>query len=203
MKLDPLFSVPFWQDSYPEFNRDKKEFLDFVHSFRKQNPNGDAMSNLNGYQSNKSIESIKSIQNNLRPVFDHVYWMTLNACKDLDFVDCNVFFGSTWININDNRSCSNLEHTHPECTFSGVFYLKVPENSGYFYVKNTSINDFWGGLSLNKRNNPFNSPRIGMKPSEGDIFLFPSYLPHSVSSNLHDDERISISFNITVRPKES
>ena len=37
---------------------------------------------------------------------------------------------------------------------------------------------------------------IHMNPEEGQLILFPAYLPHSVLPNRHNEERISISFNI-------
>ena len=40
-----------------------------------------------------------------------------------------------------------------------------------------------------------------IEPEEGSIILFPSYIPHSVETNSHDDERISISFNLMVLPE--
>ena len=44
-------------------------------------------------------------------------------------------------------------------------------------------------------------PVIRIEPVEGNIILFPSYLPHSVETNNHDEERISISFNLIALPK--
>ena len=42
-----------------------------------------------------------------------------------------------------------------------------------------------------------------IEPEEGSILFFPSYLPHSVTTNNHDEERISISFNVIALPKGS
>ena len=36
-----------------------------------------------------------------------------------------------------------------------------------------------------------------IKPRAGDVYLWPSYLYHSVDSNTQDVERISISFNLS------
>ena len=37
-----------------------------------------------------------------------------------------------------------------------------------------------------------------IKPIEGYLILFPSYLEHSVNSNISKNERIVISFNINI-----
>ena len=51
------------------------------------------------------------------------------------------------------------------------------------------------------KKNQFTGESIRIEPLEGNIILFPSYLPHSVETNNHDEERISISFNIIALPK--
>ena len=37
-----------------------------------------------------------------------------------------------------------------------------------------------------------------LEPKEGDLLIFPSYLYHSVSENLSDNDRIIISFNVDI-----
>ena len=57
----------------------------------------------------------------------------------------------------------------------------------------------------------FNSPAIekptelstsgfSIKPEEGNLLLFPSYLYHDVGKNLSDEDRIVISFNVSIIP---
>ena len=61
----------------------------------------------------------------------------------------------------------------------------------------------WKGCDLVSQKNQFTGQSIRIEPVEGNIILFPSYLPHSVETNDHDEERISISFNIITLPKGS
>ena len=35
-------------------------------------------------------------------------------------------------------------------------------------------------------------------PKEGDLLIFPAYLPHSVEENKSDEDRVIISFNIDI-----
>jgi hypothetical protein len=53
------------------------------------------------------------------------------------------------------------------------------------------------------KKNQYTGESIKISPVEGNLMIWPSYLPHSVETNNHDDERISISFNIVVLPKNS
>lgn len=102
---------------------------------------------------------------------------------------------SSWINVNDKYSY-NLKHTHPRSLFSGVYYVQVPEGiSGdiIFYRENYMLNyippyvvEDW---------NTVNSATISYKSKAGMLLIFPSWLEHSVTTNLTDEDRISISFN--------
>ena len=38
----------------------------------------------------------------------------------------------------------------------------------------------------------------GIEISEGDLLIFPGYLPHKVAENETDEDRIVISFNVDI-----
>jgi uncharacterized protein (TIGR02466 family) len=195
MNLMPIYSVPLWQSEYPEFDEHKEIFLNAVKTYKDQNPSVQK-SNIAGYQSPDTLQGVEE----LRPLFEYLCQMGFKAVADLDFVDCDIFLTSAWLNINDTRQCMNIEHIHGE-VFSGVFYLKAPEESGKLIFQNPAINQMWDGCYLTSQKNQFSGVRICIEPVEGNIILFPSYLPHSVETNNHDEERISISFNLIALPK--
>jgi len=199
MNLMPIYSVPFWQSEYPEFEQSRENFLKAVKAYKEQNPSKEPpRSNISGYQSPGTLHFISE----LAPLFEYICQMGFRACADLDFVDCDIALTSAWLNVNDSRQCMNGEHTHTHI-FSGVFYLQVPEESGKLVLKNEALNPMWDGCSLISHKNQFTAERILIEPEEGNILLFPSYLPHSVTTNNHDEERISISFNLIALPKGS
>jgi uncharacterized protein (TIGR02466 family) len=72
----------------------------------------------------------------------------------------------------------NSEHVHGD-VFSGVFYLKAPEESGKLVLQNPAINRMWNGCALTSQKNQFTGESIRIEPVEGNIILFPSYLPTS------------------------
>ena len=126
--------------------------------------------------------------------------MGFKLCADMDFIDCDVAMTSAWLNVNDSRQCMNAEHVHGD-VFSGVFYLSAPQESGKLCVVNPGLNRMWAGIPLVSQKNQFTGEKIKLEPEDGNIILFPSFLPHSVETNNHDEERISISFNLIVLPK--
>ena len=197
MNLMPIYSVPFWQSEYPEFEEHKEIFLSAIRIYKEQNPTKEIpRSNIAGYQSPNTLQGVAE----LRPLFEYICQMGFKAVADLDFIDCDIALTEAWLNINDSRQCMNSEHVHGE-VFSGVFYLKAPKESGKLSIQNPAINKMWKGCSLTSQKDQFTAESIRIEPEEGNIILFPSYLPHSVETNNHDDERISISFNLIALPK--
>lgn len=193
----PIYSTPLWQSEYPEFEEHKELFLTAVKEFREQNPTKETpRSNVTGYQSVSTLQLVGEF----RPLYEYICQMAYKAVADLDFVDCDIALTEAWLNINDSRQCMNADHIHGE-VFSGVFYLHTPEGSGKLSIVNPGINRMWKGCELVSQKNQFTGECIRIEPIEGNIILFPSYIPHSVETNDHDEERISISFNIIALPK--
>ena len=191
----PIYSVPLWQSEYPEFDEHKEIFLNAVRTYKDQNPSVQK-SNISGYHSPETLQGVPE----LRPLFEYLCQLGFKAVGDLDFVDCDIALTSAWLNVNDTRQCMNGEHVHGD-VFSGVFYLQAPEESGKLVLQNPAINRMWNGCALTAQKNQFTGESIRIEPVEGNIILFPSYLPHSVETNNHDEERISISFNLIALPK--
>ena len=199
MNLMSIYSVPLWQSEYPEFEEHKETFLSAVKEYKEQNPTKEtALSNIAGYQSPNTLHHVAE----LRPLFEYICQIGFKAVADLDFIDCDIALTSAWLNVNDSRQCMNAEHVHGD-VFSGVFYLQAPEGSGKLSLVNPGINKLWSGCHLASQKNQFTGESIRIEPVEGDIILFPSYIPHSVETNNHDEERISISFNVIALPKGS
>ena len=193
----PIYSTPLWQSEYPEFDEHKELFLASVKEYREQNPTIEPpRSNIAGYQSPSTLQG----QEELRPLFEYICQMAYKAVADLDFVDCDIALTEAWLNVNDSRQCMNVEHIHGD-VFSGVFYLQAPEGSGKLAIVNPGINRMWAGCELGLQKNQFTGDRIRIEPVEGNIIIFPSYVPHFVETNDHDEERISISFNIVALHK--
>ena len=195
MTLMPIYSTPFWSSELPEFEEQKETFLQAVRTFKENNPSI-TKSNIAGYHSPDTLQGVPE----LRPLLEFICSMALQAVEDLNFIECDVFLTSAWVNFNDTRQAMNNEHIHDQ-TFSGVFYLSTPPESGHLVVYNPGLNRLWSGCALTQTKNEFTGDMLRIEPQEGTVLLWPAYLPHSVETNNHDEERISISFNILALPK--
>jgi uncharacterized protein (TIGR02466 family) len=103
--------------------------------------------------------------------------------------------------IVHRSSQSNLTHTHGRSDWSCAYYLtNVEEHHGAIY-----FNDPVTQRSVNGVNNVFidnpemeNWDSVEFKPDEGDLIVFPSWLPHGVHSSSSDDLRVSVSCNFQI-----
>jgi uncharacterized protein (TIGR02466 family) len=82
---------------------------------------------------------------------------------------------------------------------SGVFWIKIPENSGNLEFINP--NNYQEGLltdtlpnDVATKHNFFNT--LIVSPREGSLIIFPSHIFHNVTENKCDEDRISIAFNL-------
>lgn len=101
----------------------------------------------------------------------------------------------SWVNVN-NRGDYNIRHHHlsTKFLFSGVYYVKVPENSGRFRIYDPRGAWVKGFQDWKYYNNNYECYHI--EPKEGLLMLFPCWMEHDVEPSDSDEERISISFNL-------
>ena len=76
---------------------------------------------------------------------------------------------------------------------SGVFYIKVPKDSGKLVFTNDALIRFFP-LKVNNFNSN-NSQVWRFEPEESMLYLFPAWLKHEVTPNSSNEDRISIAFN--------
>ncbi len=109
------------------------------------------------------------------------------------------YISNMWANISSPNRRHNT-HTHPNCLFSGLVYIKTPKECGrtMFFSPRHLANAIAPDL-LEK--NELNSDTFVMPIERGRMVIWPSYLPHAVDNgNANDDEdRIVVAFNIMIR----
>lgn len=89
-----------------------------------------------------------------------------------------------WASVHSGAS-NHPSHVHANAVVSAVFYVRVPEGSGPICF-----------MDPRGRIPPFER-QVRHTPSDGELLIFPPWLPHAVASGGEgDDARISISFNL-------
>ena len=182
--IENIFSIPLYRQ---KLNIDNAKINNFITSLSKSS-DGVMKSNVNGWQS-EDISDADEMSEFLTSLDMH-----LLAFSALILLPIERKLDRVWGNVN-KYSNYNLNHIHPGCLVSGVYYTKVPENSGAIYFNNPVGNDI--GLSKFISNSLELRPFREYPSEEGELFLFPSWLDHGVLPNMNENEdRISISFNV-------
>mgnify|MGYP003119528937 FL=1 len=114
---------------------------------------------------------------------------------DNEHIDRYARLGNMWANINPPGGMNNT-HLHSNALFSGVYYVKVPANSGRLKL----IEPRPGVHVMMPTRKPGNPGidfwrEVHIEPIVGRIIMFPAWLWHSVEENKSNDIRISVSFN--------
>lgn len=154
-----------------------------------QNDPGVAKTNRNGWHSNVNMHSMPEYKKLVDILFEmqhEIYNQEALASEPV--------LGNMWANIN-YQGGYNAVHIHPNCLWSGVYYVKAPKLSGNLYFEDPRTMSL---MTLPKRTQPLpiNLRRtIEVEPKEGRVIMFPAWLNHGVNPNDSDEIRISVAFN--------
>ena len=191
MNLNVIFGSFYTQEKLSLDNEQIEKFcLDL-----KNKSSGKISSNYGGWQSN-NLTKDESI---LKPLTDKI------NSKRQDIIEffglnnnINIVIQNYWINVNQKNNF-NRPHVHPFSLMAGVYYVKVPENSGRLVFENPiQQHDFVIKSNMIKEFNLVNAGYWCAEPKENDLIMFPSWLKHYVEPSESDEERISIAFNLEI-----
>jgi len=114
-----------------------------------------------------------------------------------------------WFQIQNGGSFHDV-HTHGNCSWSGVYYVQIdaPERRSThsqlgalngatrFYSPMFMLQ---GGAYVDRGNAWMQQATHDVIPKEGDLVLFPSFLPHKAMPYSGERDRIIVSFNAQIR----
>ena len=205
-----IFSIAYGKSTYEQI--DTQEIKKYIKEAMKNSPSV-KHSNIGGYQSgdivncdNSEINKlIESAENSAKEFSERHGFLSTHIPK----------ITNMWFNVNNKNDHNNM-HIHPHSHISGTFYVNIEdadsenwdesaftETDGYLEIFNPlepSISLAWSGLIENY--NIFNSRSLVCNVKNNDCILFAPFLQHRVRPHVSDYERISISFNFQLIPKE-
>jgi uncharacterized protein (TIGR02466 family) len=186
------FPTPVWHFTIDNHQQLNTILLQEIAEEKQRDRQGERLSNILGWHSASNLhhrdrfgEFTQIIHANVLEVANFLQW-------DLQKFSFNI--STCWANIN-GKFASNSIHNHPNSILSGVYYLKAPEDCGGIYFSDPRP----AARMLNPPVMEFNLwtlPKVSYKPHEGTMILFPSWLLHGVDTNMSEESRISLSFNI-------
>ncbi|AFY32945.1 TIGR02466 family protein [Calothrix sp. PCC 7507] len=192
------FPTPIWHFSVDNYESLNAKLLHLIQVERSQDEQGVNMSNILGWHSVDNLHRRDDFQDLMKIIMDNVLEVANFLKWDLDKVFLNI--NNCWAIVN-GKFASNSVHDHPNSLLSGVYYVKSPQDCGGLFFRDPRV----GAHRLLPPYLEFTSwtvPSVTYKSVEGTMIIFPSWLMHGVEPNLSDEERVSISFNIGVKPRQ-
>ena len=191
-----FFPEPVFKYKFEKFKSYNNELADYIYDLQKKDKDGLTKSNRGGWHSkNFKLNDKNSVQfrfalelqKYILDVFQKYGWQTEQK---------KIQIKEMWAIIN-KKNDFNVIHTHPNCYLSSAYYVRAPENCGKFLVEtpNSAKRHFFPQIA---HRNELNMPVNGLDISEGDLLIFPGYLPHKVAKNESEEDRIVISFNVNI-----
>ena len=199
----PIYSFTMFDDA-ETMNED---LLALIYAERERDTKGLERSNfrsLGGWHSHNNLHKLPEFEILTR----HIQTVTEGISNDLGYhPDYYLNIGTMWSIINAPGS-SNRAHIHPDCLWSGVYYVHVPENSGDIEFTDPRTQHLMRTPKYipNKRKLRECMTKVRISPMAGKMVIFPSWLYHAVHPNLSTragrlGERVIISFNLSQRKR--
>ena len=189
---EPVLRYKF--EDYKNFNLNLKRY---IYELQKENPSAQIRSNRGGWHSpdfkltdKNSIQNkfVLELQKYIFRSFQTLGWKTENK---------KMVISAMWAIIN-KKNDFNVLHSHPNAFLSAAYYVSAPENCGKFFIEhlNMAKKNYYPEIL---QNNQLNAQVAGLEVNEGDLLIFPGYLPHKVGMNESDQDRVVISFNVEIK----
>ena len=171
-----LFPTLVFVVDVPEY----KDLLPEVYKLQRQDPTGMQASNMGGW---------------------HSQWVDIPELVR-EYIPFENYIGTAWYMINQSMH-GNFSHVHPRNDWSGVLWLRVPEQTNSLlefehpdlfaqYQCMDSVSKI--APDIQKQYNYWQSYKF--PPKEGTMLMFPASLRDHVHFNQSEDTRIALSFNI-------
>ena len=190
IKQEMLWPTPYWYTHIWEFIRSETRVTfneDMIGSIQGMidKDKGVTKSNRGGWQS-----ELLPPNGELEPLSAEIS----EFCKSINLGINEIVIPQMWINVNKKNDWNTI-HSHGQYNLSGTYYVKVPSDSGQIVFRDPRPVALTNSFMVNR----FDKGEFRkVKPIEGLLILFPSYLELFVEPSNADEDRISISFDVVV-----
>ena len=194
MNREILFPTPIYMKMVKNPKKLNKYLYPLIKAWSQKDKSETKPNAGGGWHSPTNMNFKKEYQ----PLSDELFIMQEEIYKDYG-MEPKPGLGNMWANIN-YPNAYNKQHIHPNSQWSGVYYVKVPENSGRLFVEDPRPGP---NIILPRRtkNLPRALWRVVLYPAiEGQMIMFPAWLTHGVEINESKEKgekgwRVSVSFN--------
>lgn len=113
-----------------------------------------------------------------------------------------------WFQIQNGATFHDI-HTHGNCSWSGVYYVQIdPTGQRARHPDFGALNGatrfyspmfpLLGGAHIDMGNAFLQQATLDVSPQEGELVLFPAFLPHKALPYVGEKDRVIVSFNAQI-----
>ena len=198
-RVDTLFPVPLYRFRVEQ--QGLNEALAEEIARRRKSEQGRENRNRLGWQSEQDFFQRKEPAHvALARIFAQVTNQAIKSLdQDADFNSFDVLLNG-WLNVNPPGGY-NSPHQHSEAHLSGVYYVDVPKARSEAGGAIEFLSPHPVRLLSTIIRSQLFSDRVRVQPTAGDLILFPSQLVHWVHPNDSGKPRVTVAFNVAIKPK--
>lgn len=231
MARDWFFPTPVYHTDLAQAEELNARLVADIHAWRERDPGGTFRSNvpqLGGWHSATDMHLRAEFTELTLEIFELLHGVFADQGYDDAYEPvCD----SMWANINP-RGAFNRHHTHPHALWSGVYYIRTPDDCGLLCLTDPRpqahvITPYFDP----RRRSAHTWAEAYYQPMAGRLIAFPAWLVHSTHPNMagadleasgfrgedgkarneaagageegsHAAERISVSFNLRQRRRD-
>jgi len=193
-----FFHTPIYFKDLQNSKELNKTLYSHVKKWKKEDEKGIIRSNALGWHSGVAMHHRKEFL----PLVKELFKMQQEIYKAEGYhPNTEPVCDNMWANVNYKYS-HNRNHVHPGAQWSGVYYIKVPKDSGnIWFTDPCGERHIDMPIMADNQTKPVHYWReIHYQAIEGRIIMFPGWLSHEVAQNMCDLKgeagwRVSVSFN--------
>ncbi|MDA1371345.1 MAG: TIGR02466 family protein [Proteobacteria bacterium] len=202
--LRVLFPTLIYEAWYPDYGAESEQLIGFVRQLREEDKEGQRLSAReypSGYTSYFTRSNLYS-ETRLAGLVNFIHQCAGNYAQQhrWDTQNFQPVINAMFANINP-RFSFHPEHLHPYSHISGVFYVRSEPGNPAISFKDPRPAR-WMMPPAADGSKPENTFNARVAPEPGKLLMFPSWLEHGVPQNQTEEERISMSFNFEMRPRQ-
>ena len=213
MTLYNLFPLSLYHSKINITDEEKKKIVDTILKNKSESDSKRYKENTFAWTGDQeghgNIHEVKVFENLFKEIKLKVYEY-LNQLS-IDYSKFDIYFQRSWATISNNNEFIG-RHNHAQSHISFAYYLKKDDDDAGIIFWNTNkpneiIPELFDSPSIRindiiKERGPNNSSHAKIATKEDDILIFPSKTFHSTETKKNNNNRISISADISLYAKD-
>jgi uncharacterized protein (TIGR02466 family) len=203
--LTMLFATPLVIHDWPNSEQFNRDLAELVYGSKKADKHGyGTRSNAGGWQSPGNLitwqdPAVETFRQRIEKLVGN---LLQEVARDTGKNRSFRLLIDAWANIN-KKGDYNVVHTHPNCMWSGVYYVQrgEPDKSIPYSGLLELLDPREAANYIQIRHSVFDG-REFVENIPGRMLLWPSWVKHWVHPFQGEGDRISIAFNVNVVERE-